>query len=219
MKIFWHASRQTVPSISTAPPEVNPELETAGESFPPRDPGMKQSVADAERVQLSCVINNPSKSSVWSRLGPEKGESKETDTNWTPDEAIGDEEDEDIPEGVDEEHGFLKELGNKLTGDEMDTIARKADHPYFLRSLLQSEGHDGPSGPLSPPSIAPSFNQVQLLDSRQLYNIPQPNIPLLPHARGSTAAECYEALDARDQGIRKGEFSRMSNLGQKIIHE
>ena len=217
VKIFWHASRQAAPPIMSVEPtqgsEVNLQPETNGESLAPRGPRVVKTlvqVSTSEEAQRLPEKKNPPKSDIWSRLGPETGGSKEPDAEWTPDEAIGGGEEEDVDEGVYEGQDFLKELGNKLTGDEMDTIARKADHQYFLRSLMQPEAHDGPSTSVSPPTTAPLINLGQLPDSRQLYNIPQPNIPLLSHSRGNTAAECYEALDTRDQQIRKGKASLLT---------
>ncbi len=97
-------------------------------------------------------------------------------------------------------------LGLKVTGDEMDTIARSADHPYFLRSLMQPD--TGPSTLTQPlATVTSTDTNTSLPDSRQLYNIPIPDIPLLPHTRGHTATECYESLDARDQQIRKGSHT------------
>ncbi len=95
----------------------------------------------------------------------------------------------------------ILDLGNKVEGDEMDTIARTANHPFFLRSLMHS---DAGSNELMTPIASAIQPPTTVVDSRQMYAIPVPGIPLLSHPRGKTAAECYDALDARDQAIRKG---------------
>lgn len=198
--IFWHASRQAAPtrpqdSSITSQPSVGPDI-NKDLSNPPGDA--------IEEVPLSQqpVLK---KASVWSRLGPEK---TQTDDEWRPEQTEGGEEDEDQDEGVCEGADFLKELGNKVTGDEMDTIARNVDHPYFLRSLMQPDiQKESVSGSQTQPHKTSTVLATSLLDSHQLYHIPQPDVPLLPHTQGNSTVECYEVLDARDQAIRKGMLS------------
>ena len=112
----------------------------------------------------------------------------------------------------------LADLGLKTTGDEMDTIARYVEHPYFLRSLTQSEAYPGPKTrdkhkvvqqqqPQQKQVITvqkPELLQVQGVDSRQAYDIPSPQLPPPPRPKGTSANDLYESLDARDQEIRKG---------------
>ena len=66
---------------------------------------------------------------------------------WVPDEGVGEEEEEEEEEedgGEKEARDSLAELGNRQVGDEMDTIARTADHGYYLRSLHKSGAYSGP---------------------------------------------------------------------------
>ena len=153
-----------------------------------------------------------SKTSLWDRLGGiaeeapskqtkvTKTRSRNTDEDWSLLETIDGGDDEDEDEGVSEGQYFLSELGNKVTGDEMDTIARTADHSYFLRSLMQSDSRGGPTS-----NTQVHVNAgVQQIDSHQLYNIPIPGVSLLQPPGGNTASEYYDTLNARDQEIRKG---------------
>ena len=121
---------------------------------------------------------------------------------WLPGEMQSKEEKEE-EEGIDGDqpgHGrvrksVMRDLGNKVTGDEMDTIARFVPHNYYLRSLDQPEqtqllplSQDTRSNPLS---VCP-------------YTLPKPCLPAPPTPKGNSANDFYEALDARDQEIRKG---------------
>lgn len=217
--IFWHASRQSGGPVVPTPQQyvwVN-QSTTTNEMNSSRDPRTKeqstaaivqqqqlddQSIQDVPLLQKQVESSRPKKSNIWSRLGPEK---KEADENWTPDNVADTEQDkDDDDEGVFEGGNIIQELGNKVVGDEMDTIARTADHPYFLRSLMQSKAGELTHTSAIQPSVTVGSG---LPDSSTLYNIPYPNIPLLPHSRGHTAGECYDALDARDQAIRKGIYS------------
>ena len=63
---------------------------------------------------------------------------KDDDEEWLPSEVVGEEEGED--EGVFEDTDpVLTEGISQQTEEEMDTIARMAKHPYFLRSLMKPE--------------------------------------------------------------------------------
>ena len=63
---------------------------------------------------------------------------------WYQNEGEGEESEDDGDEGVYE--GQDSVLADRKTGDddEMDTIARTAEHPYYLRSLTQPESFPGP---------------------------------------------------------------------------
>lgn len=112
----------------------------------------------------------------------------------------------------------LADLGLKTTGDEMDTIARYVEHPYFLRSLTQSGAYSGPSTgkqlveqqqQQQPQqklkiTVQKSSKLLQGADSHQAYSIPNPQLPPPPRPKGTSANDLYESLDARDQDIRKG---------------
>lgn len=110
--------------------------------------------------------------------------------------------------------GELADLGLKTTGDEMDTIARYVEHPYFLRSLTQSGSYPGPKTEASVGQVGPQLQtlldqkskMISGIDSRQKYDIP--NLQLAPPHRpkGNSANDMYESLDARDQDIRKGIY-------------
>jgi hypothetical protein len=114
----------------------------------------------------------------------------------------------------------LADLGLKTTGDEMDTIARYVEHPYFLRSLTQSEAYPGPNTDKQlvdqqqqqpqqklKITVQRSSKPLQGVDSRQAYNIPNPQLPPPPRPKGTSTNDHYESLDARDQDIRKGTYS------------
>lgn len=108
----------------------------------------------------------------------------------------------------------LADLGLKTTGDEMDTIARYVEHPYFLRSLTQSGAYPGPKTSKQRVEEHPqqtlkitvqkSSKLPQGVDSHQAYSIPNPQLPPPPRPKGTSANDHYESLDARDQDIRKG---------------
>ena len=123
----------------------------------------------------------------------------------------------------------LADLGLKTTGDEMDTIARYVEHPYFLRSLTQSGRYPGAKTDKQPFAQQQQQQQQQQLpqlmhktrtpkplkgiDSHQAYAIPTPQLPPPPRPKGTSANDIYESLDARDQDIRKGE------LGKKMVYK
>ena len=127
--------------------------------------------------------------------------------------------------GGEEESGpvrksVLKDLGNKFTGDEMDTIARTASHQYYLRSLDQPLHYPGPPGPSDqlpsspppPPPLSslskkpvPIGNTAPIVTTVCPYVIPKPHLLTTPTPRGNTASDYYDVLDARDADIRKGE--------------
>ena len=94
---------------------------------------------------------------------------------------------------------FISELGNQPTGDEMDTIAKTVQHPYYLRSMDQPESY---------PSEQSTVREES--DSRLTYDIPCSNLPLPPLPKGNTAVDFYDALNARDQEIRKGTCVNLS---------
>ena len=113
----------------------------------------------------------------------------------------------------------LADLGLKTTGDEMDTIARYVEHPYFLRSLTQSGAYSGPNTGKQPVeqqqqqpqqrikiTVQKSSKLLQGVDSRQSYSIPNPQLPPPPRPKGTSANDLYESLDARDQDIRNGNI-------------
>ena len=111
----------------------------------------------------------------------------------------------------------LADLGLKTTGDEMDTIARYVEHPYFLRSLTQSGAYPGPKTDKQyveqrqqqpqqklKITVQQSPKLLQGVDSHQAYDIPNPQLPPPPRPKGTSANDLYESLDVRDQEIRKG---------------
>ena len=114
----------------------------------------------------------------------------------------------------------LADLGLKTTGDEMDTVARYVEHPYFLRSLTQPGAYPGPKTynqraeqqqQQQPQqrlkiTVQKSSKPLQGVDSHQAYNIPNPQLPPPPRPKGTSANDIYESLDARDQDIRKGTY-------------
>lgn len=126
---------------------------------------------------------------------------------WIPEgewEGEGEGSDEEEDEGVFEGKNAIASLGNQSDVNAMDTIARTAHHPYYLRSLHQPGSYPGPKttvstvvvqGPLSTSCLpAPS------------YDIPTPTLPPPPPPKGDTASDYYDALHARDLEIRKGQF-------------
>ena len=142
--------------------------------------------------------------------------------DWLPSQDTADQAgrgDDDDDEGIDDSEGtgapkrgvvskaILRDLGNKYTGDEMDTIARVAAHGYYLRSLDQPESGTKIEDFLMkqqtarPVFIPPSAQTTATCP----YVIPKPRLPAPPIPRGSGANDFYEALEARDQEIRKGE--------------
>ena len=133
------------------------------------------------------------------------------DEDWLPstaEQAAGGGEEDDTDQDPEEKRQrvsqtVLKDLGNKYTGDEMDLIAKTATHGYYLRSLEQAQSY--PGGEFSPKST--DVGQVgppPPVTTVCPYDIPKPRLPAPPTPKGSTAADYYEALDLRDQEIRKG---------------
>ena len=133
------------------------------------------------------------------------------DEEWLPRRSGEDEEEEE--EGKESEavaisKTILDDLGNKFTGHEMDTIARHVLHGYHLRSLhqpLQSDRPKNPNPPEPAPITNPQTSQPHVTAVDCPYVIPKPHLPPPPTPKGTTANDYYEALDARDQEIRKGE--------------
>ncbi len=80
----------------------------------------------------------------------------EQDQEWVPPAATdGGESDGREDEGVDEGQDSVL-ADPDVRDDVMDTIARKADHPYHLRSLHKVESFSGPQAPaaeLFPPVV------------------------------------------------------------------
>lgn len=130
----------------------------------------------------------------------------------------------------------LADLGLKTTGDEMDTIARYVEHPYFLRSLTQSGSYPGPSTETSAGQVGLQLQtlldqkskMISGIDSRQKYDIPNLQLAPPPRPKGNSANDIYESLDARDQDIRKGMYIcvygvtvmlKMDNNGLKFRSE
>lgn len=112
----------------------------------------------------------------------------------------------------------LADLGLQTTGDEMDTIARYVEHPYFLRSLTQPGSYPGPPPkteqtvsrkvPPQQKTVVPQKRMIiEGVDSRLVYDIPNLQLPPPPRPKGTSANDIYESLDARDQDIRKGQFT------------
>ena len=71
---------------------------------------------------------------------PKAGEGEE---EWWHSEGEGEESDDNGDEGVYEGRDSVL-ADRKSADDEMDTIARTAEHSYFLRSLTQPESFPGP---------------------------------------------------------------------------
>lgn len=106
----------------------------------------------------------------------------------------------------------------------MDTIARYVEHPYYLRSLTQSGAYPGPTAEEAGRQIAPHVQQPVVAvqnsemvggrDSREAYDIPNPQLPPPPRPRGTSANDLYESLDTRDQAIRKGTCTYITEQSQ-----
>ena len=113
----------------------------------------------------------------------------------------------------------LVDLGLKTTGDEMDTVARYVEHPYFLRSLTQSGAYPGPKtkqvtkAPVHQRRITVN-RKIAGIDSRQVYDIPTLRLPPPPRPKGISANDFYESLEARDQDVRKG---KMMQVDKKVL--
>lgn len=84
----------------------------------------------------------------------------------------------------------------------MDTIARTAAHNYYLRSLHHPLSYPmlGQQPTVAHSAPAPPPAQVAVCP----YVLPKPHLPAPPTPKGTAAGDYYEALDARDQEIRKG---------------
>ena len=120
------------------------------------------------------------------------------------------EEDHDRPEDESASVGsarvrqsVLRDLGLKLTGDEMDTIARHAPHNYYLRSLERSEQL------VSLPTFPQSRGGVVPVVAACPYVLPTLSLHAPPTPKGSSAGDFYEALEARDQEIRRGGWGSL----------
>ena len=128
---------------------------------------------------------------------------------WMPEgEGEGEESDGVEDEGVFEGRNVVASLGNQISEDAMDTIARTANHPYYLRSLHQPEAYPGPVAPtaaVSVPRRLPAQRRQSQLPAPS-YDIPTPILPPPPPPKGDTAGDYYEALHARDLEIRKGQI-------------
>ena len=159
------------------------------------------------------------------------------DEEWTPQQQVGegqgvrgveneqedDEEDEGVNEGTD---SVLYSRETAAPSDDMDTIARFAAHPYYLRSLHKPESFAGPRAPkavLQVPRLPSkdggaggvSVSKTTVLRkphplqvgavSRSYGPIPVPSLPPPPMPRGMSAADLYQSLDTRDEEMRKSE--------------
>ena len=104
----------------------------------------------------------------------------------------------------------------------MDIISRHAPHNYYLRSLESSEQqismppfHFNMGPVLSGEDAAPVDSGAGLsarpmaLVHRCPYVLPTLSLPALPTPKGSSAGDFYEALETRDQEIRKGGTKRL----------
>ena len=140
---------------------------------------------------------------------------------WKPvmGEGEGGESDEgDEDEGVYEgKESVLAEREGIAEEDEMDTIARTAQHSYYLRSLHELEYFSGPSTPKITQPRARGWYSIPLRLTTFLclilhfpvapaptYNLPTPSLPPPPTPKGTSAGDYYEALVVRDQEMRKG---------------
>lgn len=119
----------------------------------------------------------------------------------------------------------LRDLGNKYTGNEMDTISKNVGHHYYLRSLDEAQSYSGVQGSGQSRALLVYHHQEQTQSYSRVqgssqsdaspvqlnvttvcpYVIPMLRLPAPPIPKGNTAADYYEALDARDQEIRKGK--------------
>ena len=50
-----------------------------------------------------------------------------------------------------------------------------------------------------------------------MYSIPNPNLPMIPVPKGGTAADYCEALECRDQEIRKSEVFLINEATRNVI--
>ncbi len=103
---------------------------------------------------------------------------------------------------------MLKDLGNKFTGDEMDTIARTVSHQYYLRSLDQPLQYPSKYPGQGSKKLEPAVNTSTAVVTQATacpYAIPKLRLKTLPTPKGNTAGDYYDALDSRDADIRKGE--------------
>jgi len=98
----------------------------------------------------------------------------------------------------------------------MDIISRHAPHNYYLRSLERSEQQvslppfslaqrpAASSGAEFIPACPGARGLVAPPVYKCPYNLPTLSLPAPPPPKGSSANDYYEALEARDQEIRKG---------------
>ena len=157
------------------------------------------------------------------------GGQEEKDEEWTPQqtdegEVEEEEEEEGGVEGVAEgRDSVLTTEASLQSTDEMDTIARTADHSYYLRSLHKPEmtaGLRGPKSILQVPrlsseesgSVSKATDKPHPLHKvgvtpRTYGPLPIPILPPPPMPRGQSAADKYQSLDARDEDIRKSEHT------------
>ena len=128
--------------------------------------------------------------------------------DWLPDKETTDGDDGDEESVGNQRHrvsqSVLKDLGNKYSGDEMDLIAKTAEHGYYLRSLEQAGSYPSGGGSSSDAGQTALSLPVHAAVTVCPYDIPEPHLPAPPTPRGNTASDYYEALNARDQEIRKG---------------
>lgn len=123
----------------------------------------------------------------------------------------------------------LRGVESRDAAEDMDTIARSAAHPYYLRSLhkpeffagvrgpkaflqvphtLPEEG--GPNGSVSDATEPKSHPPLKVDVSLRSYSpLPAPSLPPPPMPRGYSAADLYQSLDTRDEEIRKSENSNI----------
>ena len=143
----------------------------------------------------------------WRPEGGTKGSEQRADVEEEEEEEENDEE--GVPEGEDSilrnPHPFPSDA------DKMDTIARYASHPYYLRSLHQPEKNPTTfarwtKSHLQLPSATPIVGGASASASAAvLYSIPVPVLPPPPMPRGTSAACLFESLDTRDKEMRKSE--------------
>ena len=163
-------------------------------------------------MAVRCKYHCPSQNWLWMLSCPVSSQAKMSaagEGEWIPEgewEGEEEESDEEEDEGVFEGKNAIASLGNQSDADAMDTIARTAHHPYYLRSLHQSGSYPGPKAPLSA-AVVPRPLPTSCLPA-QSYDIPTPTLPSPPPPKGDTAGDYYDALHARDLDIRKGRFRK-----------
>ena len=125
------------------------------------------------------------------------------DDEYVPEgEGEGESDEWDGDEGV-EEGGDSVLAERDLRENEMDTIARKADHTYFLRSLLQPETVPSLQGARGSSSNNPWSHSGSSTDST--YGIPALSLPVPPVPKKQTSQDIMDALEARDEEMRKSK--------------